>query len=671
MVEKSKSGHPGAPMGLAPLAHLLFTQHMKMSPKSSSWISRDRFVLSNGHACALQYIMLHLLGYKVSMDDLKSFRQLDSNTPGHPEASITDGIEVSTGPLGQGISNAVGMAIAQANISATFSRQGFESLFDNYIFCIVGDGCMQEGISNEALSLAGHLKLHKLIVLYDDNRIQIDGDTCMAFTEDVSKRMEAYGFQVYSIDDGDNDLDGISNAITKAKASKHGDKPSFIRVKTTIGIGSLNQGTEKVHGAPLGTDQVKQLKKFFEFDENDCFVIPDQVQKFYDDVHVRLEQEFKEWEKLFKEYSKIHPELSLEIQRRASKQLPSGWKDALPRYTQSDPPLASRKMSEAVLNNLAPICSELIGGSADLTHSNLTRWKGALDFQPTLKPVKCGECEGCYYGNYIRFGVREHAMFGICNGISSYGMFIPFAATFLNFITYGFGSVRLSALSHHQVIYIMTHDSIGLGEDGPTHQPIETLAALRALPNILVIRPGDGNEVSGAYSIALSNTKRPSVICLSRQNIPNLNGTDLESVALGAYSLNIDDESINDIILVATGSELSLAVQSSHELKEKHSLNTRVVSMPCWELFEEQSYSYQESVFPPNIPILSIEALSTFGWDRYAHAHIGMKTFGASAPYKELYVKFGFTVQNVVEKALLTIEYYRKHQIPHLIAKPF
>jgi transketolase len=686
MVEKAKSGHPGAPMGLAPLAHVLFSQHMRLSPSlSKNWLGRDRFVLSNGHACALQYVMLHLLGFKVSLEDLKSFRQLDSCTPGHPECFLTDGVEVSTGPLGQGISNAVGLAIAQAHIASTFNKPGFEELFSNYTFCIVGDGCLQEGIASEALSLAGHLRLNKLIVMYDDNHIQIDGDTEMAFTEDVLKRMESYGFDVQNIDNGDYDLEAIHQALERAKDPSQ-TKPSFIKIRTTIGLGSASQGTERVHGAPLGAEQLKNVKKHFGFEEQGHFVVPQDVSIFYSQVKERMERQVSVWNAMYQAYSKAHPDLAAEIQRRINNELPKGWKDTLPRFTPADPHMATRKMSELVLNKLAPIVPELVGGSADLTGSNLTRWKGAVDFQdPKLaERVKAEQKseskvqvlrEGMeliesasYSGRYIRFGVREHAMFAICNGISAYhkGLLIPFSATFLNFITYGFGSVRLSALSHHHVIYIMTHDSIGLGEDGPTHQPIETLAALRALPNLLVLRPADGNEVSGSYSAALVNRTRPSVLCLSRQNVPNLQGTSVESVALGAYTVSETiPNSKPDIVIAATGSEVSLAAEAIALLKGKNpELNVRLVSMPSWELFSDQPFPYQRSVFPSGVPVLSVEALSIFGWSKYAHAHVGMQTFGASAPYKELYNKFGFTSSNISEKALSLIEYYHSIGCP-------
>lgn len=489
MVERAKSGHPGAPMGLAPLAYVLFTRHLRANPSNSQWWARDRFVLSNGHACALQYSMLHLLGYKLSLDDLKAFRQLDSKTPGHPEAHMTDGVEVTTGPLGQGVANAVGLAIAQAHLAATYHRSPkYEQLFNHHTFCIVGDGCLQEGVAAEAMSLAGHLKLHKLIFLYDDNRIQIDGDTDLAFTENVMERMRSYGFHVIDVENGDSDLTGMDRAIEEAKNSK--ERPTFIKIRTTIGIGSKHQGTEKVHGAPLGADELKAVKRVFGFDEEKSFHVPAQVSQFFAELKVKSEAMEREWQALFADYAKDFPELASELTRRFSGRLPSDWQSSLPVYSPSDAPVATRKLSENVLNGIADRLPELVGGSADLTGSNLTRWKTAVDFQHPASGL------GDYRGRYLRFGVREHAMCSIMNGLAAYGAFIPFGATFLNFISYGLGGVRLTCLSHFRALFIMTHDSIGLGEDGPTHQPIETLAGLRALPNVFVIRPADGNEAS-------------------------------------------------------------------------------------------------------------------------------------------------------------------------------
>ncbi|KAJ3046251.1 Transketolase [Rhizophlyctis rosea] len=661
VVQKANSGHPGAPMGCAPMAHVLFSKFITNNPKNPKWINRDRFVLSNGHACALLYVMLHLRGFNVTLDDLKSFRQLNSKCPGHPEANHgVDGIEVSTGPLGQGISNAVGLAIGEAHLAATFNRPGYE-LIDNYTYCILGDGCMQEGVAAEAVSLAGHLQLGKLIALYDDNHIQIDGDTALGFTEDVPKRFESYGWHVQVLDDGDNDLAGITAAIEAAK--KVTDKPSLIKIRTTIGFGSKNQGEEKVHGAPLGEADIQNVKSKFGFNPENKFYVPSEVSEFYGNVSKKSEEANAAWEQLFQKYSQEHPELAKELTRRINRKLPEGLIEALPTYTPADAPVATRKLSEIFLNKVAPLLPELVGGSADLTGSNLTRWKGAEDFQHPSTQL------GSYAGRYLRFGVREHGMAAICNGMEAYGAIIPFGATFFNFISYAAGSVRLSALSKHQVLYIMTHDSIGLGEDGPTHQPIETLAHLRALPNFLSLRPADGNETSGAYLAALQNIHRPSTLILTRQNLPHLAGTSIEKTLKGGYLLQ-DVEGKADLTIVATGSEVSLAVDTAAVLL-KEGIKARVVSMPCTDLFDEQPLEYKESVFPPGVPTLSVEAMTTFGWSKYAHASVGIDSFGASAPAKDLFKKFGLVPDAVAEKAKALVSYYKDSTPEDKFRRPF
>ncbi|KAI8368982.1 transketolase [Blakeslea trispora] len=648
VVAKAASGHPGAPMGLAPMAHVLFTKYLHANPKNPYFINRDRFVLSNGHACALQYILLHLLGYNVSMDDLKEFRQLNSKTPGHPERIDTEGVEVTTGPLGQGISNAVGLAAAEAHLAATYNRPGFE-IFNNYTYVILGDGCLQEGVSSEASSLAGHLKLGKLIAFYDDNHITIDGDTAVSFTEDVLKRYESYGWHVQTVDNGDSDCESIAKAVEEAQ--KVTDKPSLIKIRTTIGFGSLLQGEEKVHGAPLKDDDIKQIKEKFGFNPDKKFEVPSDV---YDLYHKRAEEgaEYEaKWNKLFKEYQAKFPKEHAEIERRFANKLPDGWEKILPRFTPKDGAVATRKLSEGVLTAIESQLPELIGGSADLTGSNLTRWKDAVDFQHPSTGL------GDYTGRYFRFGVREHGMFAFMNGLSAYGGIVPYGGTFLNFLTYGWGAARLSALGRMRVIYIMTHDSIGLGEDGPTHQPVETLALTRATPNMLTIRPADGNEVSGAYWAALTNLTRPSVIALSRQGLPQLEGSAPEKVLKGAYVLKpVKDPKA---VLVATGSEVSLAVESAQKLAEK-GITVQVVSMPCSELFDEQSHEYKMEVFPQNVPVISIECLTTFGWERYAHSSIGLRTFGSSAKAEDLFKKFNFIPEHVVAKTESVIEHFKK-----------
>ncbi|KAF8940792.1 Transketolase [Dissophora ornata] len=659
-VFKSNSGHPGAPMGCAPIAHLLFSRFMKYNPKNPQWANRDRFVLSNGHACALQYILLHLTGYPTSMNDLKQFRQVDSRTPGHPECHITVGIEVTTGPLGQGFGNAVGLAIGEAHMAATFNKPGFE-LFNNYTYVLLGDGCMQEGVASEAASLAGHLQLGKLIALYDDNHVSIDGDTAVSFTEDVAKRYEGYGWHVLVVKDGDSDLESIAHAIEEAK--KVTDKPSLIKIYTTIGFGSLNQGTEKVHGSPLKADDIVQLKRAWGFNPDENFVVS---QKIYDFYHAKAAGGAKaneEWNALFEKYSAAYPQLAADLKRRLDKKLPDGWAKELPRFTPADKPIATRKMSEAVLNKIAHILPELVVGSADLTGSNLTRWKDAVDFQPENTGI------GHYAGRYFRFGVREHGMSAALNGINAYGGMIPAGATFLNFITYAFGAVRLSALSGHHILYIMTHDSIGLGEDGPTHQPIETMALIRATPNLVDFRPADGNETSGAYLYAIETKTRPTVLSLTRQDLPQLEGSSIEKTLKGGYVLQ--DIEGADVTLVGTGSEVSLCVDSAKLLKE-HGIKARVVSMPSTTVFDEQPHGYRASVLIDGVPTVSVEAMTTFGWDRYAHECIGIDTFGASGPYKEVYKHFGLVPDVVTEKVRKVIAFYKKEgSVPSLVRKYF
>lgn len=665
MVQAANSGHPGAPMGCAPLAHVLFSRHLRCSPSNPKWINRDRFVLSNGHACALQYSLLHLLSYDLSVEDLKQFRQLGSKTPGHPESHMTPGIEVTTGPLGQGFANAVGLAVAEAHLEARFNKEN--EIFDNYTYVLVGDGCMQEGIASEAASLAGHLKLGKLIVFYDDNKISIDGETDISFTENVDERFKAYGFHCLSVENGDEDLEAIDAAICAAKAVS--DRPTLIRVRTTIGKGSLGAGSEKVHGSPLGKDELNRVKSLFGFNPNEKFVVPTKVAQLYQQTAARGKAAEIAWNETFNgPFRSTNPQDFDEIKRRfISEALPENFISLLPIYEPSDTnQIATRKLSETLLNSLAPQLPELMGGSADLTASNLTKWKGSEDFQSPCTGL------GSYAGRYIRFGVREHAMFAIMNGLSAYGGFIPMGATFLNFITYGWGALRLAALSQFPGLYVMTHDSIGLGEDGPTHQPIETLAALRALPNCLCLRPADGNEVSGAYLTALTlGRTRPTILCLSRQNLPQLKGSSRDSTLQGAYILkdfNKNNESneqkLGKVILIATGSEVSIAKETLDLLTD--SCDVRIVSMPSWELFREQSDEYKRSVLSQNVPIVSIEAACTQGWLEWAHYPIGIDTFGASGPYKQVYEKFGLVPSTIAGKVQKIVEYYSKHQIPEL-----
>ncbi|TRV05645.1 MAG: transketolase [Microcystis wesenbergii Mw_MB_S_20031200_S109] len=640
-VEKAKSGHPGLPMGAAPMAFVLWDQFLRFNPKNPQWVNRDRFVLSAGHGCMLQYALMYLTGYdSVPLEEIKQFRQWKSKTPGHPENFVTEGVEVTTGPLGQGIANGVGLALAEAHLAARFNKPDAK-IIDHYTYVILGDGCNMEGISGEACSLAGHWGLGKLIALYDDNHISIDGSTDIAFTEDVSKRFEAYGWHVQHVENGNTDLDAIAKAIAAAKAVT--DKPSMIKITTTIGYGSPNKSnTADVHGAALGATEIELTRKALGW-EYEPFVVPDDVLSRFRQAVDKGATAETDWNKLFNEYQAKYPAEAALFAQLTTGQLPEGWEQALPVYKPEDKALASRKHSEICLNALAGVLPGLIGGSADLTHSNYTELEHFGNFQ-----------KGSYQERNVHFGVREHAMGAICNGIALHNTgLIPYGATFLIFTDYMRNSIRLSALSETRVIWVMTHDSIALGEDGPTHQPVEHVASLRAIPNLLVMRPGDGTETSGAYKVAVSEKKRPTLLALSRQNLPNLAGTSLEGVAKGAYIIT-DCEGTPDVILIGTGGELYLCDKAAAVLKEA-GIKARVVSMPCWELFEEQSAEYKESVLPKAVKKrLAVEAGSTMGWHRYITDEgdvLGVDTFGASAPGGVILEKFGFTVDNVVAKA--------------------
>ncbi|KYK58359.1 transketolase [Drechmeria coniospora] len=644
----SNSGHPGAPMGMAPVAHVLFNKFMSFNPKNPKWLNRDRFVLSNGHGCMLQYALLHLFGYDLSMDDIKAFRTVDSKTPGHPEAHDTPGIEVTTGPLGQGVCNAVGLAMAQAHTAATFNRPGFD-VVDNYTYCFLGDGCLMEGVSGEASSLAGHLQLGNLICIYDDNHISIDGDTNCAFTEDVVKRYEAYGWHVVVVDDGDNDLAAMEAAIQKCKEVK--DKPSMVKLKTTIGFGSLQQGTHGVHGSPLKADDVKQVKKKWGFNPDESFHVPKEIYELYAKHAAEGAAAEARWDQMLAKYAQQFPAEHAELQRRVKGDLPKDWEKSLPVYTPQDAAVATRKLSETVLSKIESAVPELFGGSADLTGSNLTRWKTAVDFQPKATGL------GDYAGRYVRYGVREHGMGAIMNGLAAYGTILPYGGTFLNFVSYAAGAVRLSALSGVRVIWVATHDSIGLGEDGPTHQPIETLAHFRALPNCMVWRPADGNETSAAYYVALTSKHTPSILAFSRQNLPHLEGSTIEKAAKGGY-VALEAEGAH-ITLVSTGSEVGICIDAAKHLQEKHGVKARVVSMPCFEAFDSQSKEYRLSVLPDGVPSLSVEVMSTMGWERYTHEQFGINRFGASGAYKDVYKKFEFTPEGISKRAVATIDFWK------------
>ncbi len=637
MVQKANSGHPGAPMGLAPVAHALYTKVMKYNPANPKWDNRDRFVLSNGHACALQYVLLHLSGYDVSMDDLKAFRQIDSKCPGHPESFKTPGVEVSTGPLGQGIANAVGFAIAQTHLAAVYNKPNFP-IVDNYTYVVCGDGCLQEGVASEAISLAGTMRLGRLIVLYDDNSIQIDGKTDLAFTEDVAMRFESMGWHVLRVTDGDKDHEAIKAAIDQGKAET--SKPTIIITRTTIGFAAAKAGTEAVHGAPLGAADIKSVKTKFNLNPEESFAVSESVREVYKDLPAIGAKAEAEWNDLLSKYAEQYPAEHAEYTRRMKGDLPANWTSLLPSWTSKDKADATRNTSGLVLNALAPQLTELMGGSADLTPSNKTWLNCSRNYSPADQA-----------GRYLRFGVREHAMAAIGNGLSAYGGFIPFTATFLNFIEYAFGAVRLSALSSHRQLYIMTHDSIGLGEDGPTHQPVEALNLLRATPNLLTFRPADANEVAGSYAAAIQ-FNGPSVLALSRQNLPNLEISAASKVFLGAYPVfnvkTAGDEKSAPLVILGTGSEVEVAIAAANEIakdesKSKLFSSVTVVSVPCRELFDQQSVAYRREVIPLGALVVSVEAAAIDGWEKYAHHSVGMTSFGESAPSELLYDHFGFT----------------------------
>jgi transketolase len=642
-VEKAKSGHPGLPMGAAPMSFVLWDQFMRFNPKNPQWINRDRFVLSAGHGSMLQYSLLHLFGYdSVTIDDIKQFRQWKSKTPGHPENFVTAGIEVTTGPLGQGIANGVGLALAEAHLAAKYNKPDC-TLIDHYTYVIMGDGCNMEGISGEAASLAGHWGLGKLIALYDDNHISIDGSTDIAFTEDVSKRFEAYGWHVLHVENGNTDLDAIAAAIAEAKSVT--DKPTMIKVTTIIGYGSpKKQNTAGVHGAALGGDEVEATRKNLGWNY-EPFVVPEDAYTHFRKAIEKGASLEAEWNKTLATYKTKYPTEATEFETITSGVLPENWADCLPSYTPEDNALASRKHSENCLNAISKVLPQLIGGSADLTHSNLTQLKISGDFQ-----------KGAYENRNVHFGVREHAMGAICNAISLHNTgLIPYGATFLVFTDYMRNSIRLSALSEAQVIWVMTHDSIALGEDGPTHQPVEHVASLRLIPDLMVFRPADGNETSGAYKVAIETKKKSSLMALTRQNLPNLAGSSIDAVAKGGYvaACGFPPNEL-DLILIGTGSEVGLCIDAAEKLKAE-GLKVRVVSMPCVELFDLQSDEYKESVLPKAIKKrVSVEAGVTFGWERFVGDEgvcIGINTYGASAPGDVVMEKFGFTVDNVVAKA--------------------
>jgi transketolase len=645
-VQKAESGHPGLPLGAAPMAYVLWTRFMRYNPKNPKWPNRDRFLLSAGHGSMLLYSLLYLTGYGLEFDELKHFRQWKSLTPGHPENVLTPGVEITTGPLGQGFANGVGMAIGAAHLAARFNKENFP-LIDHYIYAIVSDGDLMEGVASEAASLAGHLKLGKLIYLYDDNRVTIEGSTDLAFTENVPMRFEAYGWHTVTVSDGNN-LDEIERAIREAQSVT--DRPSLISVKTTIGFGMPTQGTRKAHSDAPGPEAVAETKRHLGWPEDKQFYVPDEVLSHFRGAIERGRKQEEEWNALVEKYLKEFPDKAEEWRLTMSGELPSDWESHLPSFEDAKP-MATRVASGEVINALAPHMPMLIGGSADLGPSTNTDIKDGGSFQP-----------GNYAGRILHFGVREHAMGATLTGISLNGGLIPFGATFLTFSDYMRPAIRLAALSEVQVIYVFTHDSIGLGEDGPTHQPVEHLAALRAIPHLFVIRPADPHETREAWRLAILRRKAPTALALTRQKLPLIDRkkyASAEGARQGAYILA---EATNDkgekadpqLIIIATGSEVWLALDARERLQQEGT-PTRVVSMPCTELFDEQSQEYRDRVLPPSVTArLAVEAGVREGWDRYVGPKgdaVTMDRFGASAPGDVALREFGFNVDNVVARA--------------------
>ncbi|MDD6845520.1 MAG: transketolase [Clostridia bacterium] len=637
-IQKAKSGHPGLPLGAAPAAYELWARHMNHNPKNPEWKNRDRFVLSGGHGSMLLYSLLHLFGYgDLSIDDIKNFRQLDSKTPGHPEYGHTVGIEATTGPLGQGMAMAVGMAMAEAHLAAVFNKDGY-NVVDHYTYVLGGDGCMMEGISSECFSLAGTLGLSKLIVLYDSNNISIEGSTDIAFTEDVMKRFEAFGFQTIEVKDG-NDLEAIGAAIEEAKADNN--RPSLIKINTLIGYGCpAKQGKASAHGEPLGEDNVAALKENLGWPCKEAFEVPQEVYDYYKELASDRAKAEDEWNKLFAEYCSKFPEMKEKWDNYYNGYDLSDLFNSEEYWAAGDKPEATRSISGTVLNLIKQHMPNMIGGSADLAPSNKTNMKDAGDFS-----------KDNYAGSNLHFGVREQAMTAITNGIALHGGLRPFAATFFVFSDYTKPMARLSSLMKLPVTYIFTHDSIGVGEDGPTHEPIEQLAAFRSLPNFTVFRPCDKVETSAAWMYAATSKETPTALVLTRQNLPQMPGSSKDALK-GGYIIDDSSKAVPDAIIIASGSEVSLAVEAKAELAKKN-IDVRVVSMPSMELFEEQSAEYKESVLPNAVrKRVAVEALSDFGWYRYVGldgAVVSMKGFGASGPAAQLFEKFGFTTEIVVK----------------------
>ncbi len=632
-VEKAKSGHPGMPMGMADVAVTLWARFLKHNPTDPHWPNRDRFILSAGHGSMLLYSLLHLTGYDLSLDELKSFRQWGSRTPGHPEGHLTPGVETTTGPLGQGISNAVGFAIAEAWLAARFNRPDY-AVVDHYTYVIASDGDLQEGVCHEACALAGHLGLSKLIVLYDDNGIQIDGPTLLTFSEDVRQRFAAYGWHTLAVDG--HDPKAVTVALAAAQAET--ERPSLIACRTTIGYGSPNKAnTAAVHGAPLGAKELRLTKAALDWPLDKAFHVPETVQQFMDARGQGASAQAK-WEALFAAYREAHPELAAELEAAMAGELPAFGPSELPRF-EVGTEVATRAASGKVLAEIVPLIPQLLGGSADLTGSNKTMVEGMERIQ-----------KDNWQGRYLHYGVREHGMGAIMNGLALHGGVIPYGGTFLVFSDYMRGAIRLAAMMGLRIIYVFTHDSIGLGEDGPTHQPIEHLMALRAIPNLWVVRPADANETAVAWQMALERTAGPTALALTRQSVPTLDPELAQSARFGAYAIGASED--DRAAILATGSEVAIALTAQRDLAAQ-GIAARVVSMPCRELFAVQSDAYQRSVLPQTIAArVSIEAGITAGWQEYVGPHgvtIGLDRFGASAPYQVLYREFGLTAQAMVD----------------------
>jgi transketolase len=641
-VQKAKSGHPGLPMGAASMAYVLWTKHLKHNPSNPHWHNRDRFVLSAGHGCMLLYSLLYLTGYELTLDDIKNFRQWESKTPGHPESYLTSGVETTTGPLGQGFSNGVGMAMGQKFLASRYNKPGAE-IVDYHIYAIVSDGDLMEGVTSEAASLAGHLKLGNLIYLYDDNHISIDGSTDLSFTEDVAKRFEAYHWHVQTVADG-NDLEAVDHAI-KAAQEETG-RPSLIKVRNHIGFGSPNkQDTAEAHGSPLGEDEIRLTKQKLGWDPDKKFFVPDEALKhFREAVEIGKKRE-QLWHTLCERHKKENPELAAEWERVKQNDFGTEWKKAIPVFGQEAGAMATREASGKVLAAITPHLPTMLGGSADLTPSNNTFVKGMENFQGAN-----------FGGHYVRYGIREHAMGSILNGLALTGGIIPYSGTFLVFSDYMRPPIRLAAIMGIRPIYVFTHDSIGLGEDGPTHQPVEQFAALRAIHNLTFIRPCDANETAVAWRLAIEHTKGPVVLALTRQKVPLIDRStyaSAENLSKGAYTLAENSKS-PQIILIGTGSEVQF-VLGAYEQLIKENVPSRVVSMPSWELFERQPKEYRDSVISPSVKNrLAVEAASPMGWHKYvgdSGSVIGISGYGASAPWEVIYREYGFTVENVLNTA--------------------